>query len=128
MFAARHCGFHERDPVVHGRNQLGREIRMVWRHARSVWRKRGMSFAIRYIHMSPHVCCQWDALMDVAGHINTLGKQYIGAISPNISNGQPGIVHGGSGGSGGPSMSDAFRIHVCCDAFLIAIIIFALVT
>lgn len=99
---------------------------MVRRHAQSVWRKRGMSFAVRYTHLSPHVYCQWDALMDTAGHINALGEQYIGAIAPNVTNGQPGVVHGGTGGSEEPSKSDGARIHVCCHAFLIAVAIVAL--
>ena len=36
--------------------------------------------------------------MDQGGQITTLGEQYIGAITPNVSpDYQPGIVHGGSG-------------------------------
>lgn len=36
--------------------------------------------------------------MTSQGKINTLGEQYIGAVTPNVSSGyQPGVVHGGSG-------------------------------
>ncbi|KAI0721819.1 glycosyl hydrolase catalytic core-domain-containing protein [Cerioporus squamosus] len=39
-----------------------------------------------------------NALMTSQGKINTLGEQYIGAVTPNVSSGyQPGVVHGGSG-------------------------------
>ncbi|KAI0824605.1 glycosyl hydrolase catalytic core-domain-containing protein [Trametes gibbosa] len=41
---------------------------------------------------------QENALMSSDGHITTLGQQYIGAITPNVSSDyQPGVVHGGSG-------------------------------
>ncbi|EKM59705.1 uncharacterized protein PHACADRAFT_158145 [Phanerochaete carnosa HHB-10118-sp] len=43
---------------------------------------------------------QDDALMNSGGQINTLGEQYIGAVTPNVSsNYQPGVVHGGKGSS-----------------------------
>ena len=35
------------------------------------------------------------------GSINSLGEQYIGAVTPNVSPDYvPGVVHGGSGSSG----------------------------
>ncbi|KAI0637870.1 glycosyl hydrolase catalytic core-domain-containing protein [Trametes polyzona] len=41
---------------------------------------------------------QDNALMSLQGQITTLGQQYIGAASPNVSSDyQPGVVHGGSG-------------------------------
>ena len=37
--------------------------------------------------------------MDTSGRINDLGRQYIGAISPNTTVGYtPGVVTGGNGG------------------------------
>lgn len=37
--------------------------------------------------------------MDTGGSINDLGRQYIGAISPNTTHGYtPGVVTGGNGG------------------------------
>ena len=42
--------------------------------------------------------------MDTDGRINDLGRQYIGAISPNTThNYTPGVVDGGSGGRPGES-------------------------
>lgn len=36
--------------------------------------------------------------MSSDGHIDSLGQQYIGAITPSVSpDYQPGVVHGGSG-------------------------------
>lgn len=49
--------------------------------------------------------------MDTSGHITTLGQQYIGAVAPNVSaDYQPGVVHGGDGNAGRPSLGDAASI------------------
>ncbi|KAI0751421.1 glycosyl hydrolase catalytic core-domain-containing protein [Daedaleopsis nitida] len=49
-----------------------------------------------------------NAMMSSTGQINTLGEQYIGAETPNVSSSyQPGVVHGGSGTSGRPGSNDA---------------------
>ena len=46
--------------------------------------------------------------MSSQGQINALGEQYIGAETPNVnSSSEPGVVHGGSGTSGGGRSNDA---------------------
>ncbi|KAH9853697.1 glycosyl hydrolase catalytic core-domain-containing protein [Lenzites betulinus] len=59
---------------------------------------------------------QENALMSSDGKINTLGQQYIGAITPNVSSDyQPGVVHGGAGVSApsqSPSSSDILRARL----------------
>ncbi|KAH8103620.1 glycosyl hydrolase catalytic core-domain-containing protein [Cristinia sonorae] len=51
---------------------------------------------------------QWNALMTNDGHLTTLGKQYIGAVTPNISSDpKPGVVHGGKGDTSGPIIESA---------------------
>ncbi|KAK7695626.1 hypothetical protein QCA50_000262 [Cerrena zonata] len=58
---------------------------------------------------------QDDALMDNSGRINTLGQQYIGAVTPNVSSDyQPGIVHGGFGtGPPPPGNGGIVSLHPC---------------
>jgi len=55
---------------------------------------------------------QDDALMDTSGNINSLGRQYIGALAPNVStNYTPGVVHGGNGTLGVPMISRSSRVE-----------------
>ncbi|KAI0786318.1 glycosyl hydrolase catalytic core-domain-containing protein [Abortiporus biennis] len=60
---------------------------------------------------------QDDALIDTHGNIDTLGNQYISAITPNVSaNYTPGVVHGGSGTKLGPdaiSIGEHMTSNVC---------------
>lgn len=47
--------------------------------------------------------------MDQSGDITTLGEQYIGSITPNVSpDYQPGVVHGGNGNT--TSTSDSYSV------------------
>lgn len=44
--------------------------------------------------------------MDTDGRVNALGRQYIGAVSPNTTTGYiPGVVSGGDGGQPGDNGS-----------------------
>ncbi|KAI0771923.1 glycosyl hydrolase catalytic core-domain-containing protein [Trametes elegans] len=70
---------------------------------------------------------QENALMSAEGYITTLGKQYIGAVTPNVSSGyQPGVVHGGKGVStpiSGPNTSDAMARRLSPSLALLAALI-----
>ena len=60
--------------------------------------------------------------MSSQGQINALGEQYIGAETPNVnSSSEPGVVHGGSGTSGGGRSNDAdFKVDIPWPLLLFA--------
>ncbi|KAH9938450.1 glycosyl hydrolase catalytic core-domain-containing protein [Fomitopsis serialis] len=72
---------------------------------------------------------QDDALMDSSGRINTLGEQYIGAVTPNTSsNYTPGVVDGGYGSSTSPSLGSAALPRRCLPRILATLLLSSAVT
>ncbi|OJT10503.1 Alkali-sensitive linkage protein 1 [Trametes pubescens] len=67
---------------------------------------------------------QENALMSTSGSITSLGEQYIGAATPNVtSDYQPGVVHGGSGVSA-PSATQASSSSESRQAILWQVVTF----